>query len=72
MAKPKARGKKCETCNNKGYYTQLYGFNGGRDYEELPSIHWVACPKCNWKNEKKIENVQADIYNAPLTPKKKK
>lgn len=64
------RKKQCLSCNNKEYYTQIFGYSysddwcGGERIVVKPTIHRIACPHCNWKNKKKLKGVQKDHYNS--------
>ena len=58
--------KKCRYCWGKRFYTVLYGIHGSSDHEmheegftELPTIHKVACSRCNAGNKRKIKGVRA-------------
>ena len=61
--------KKCKYCYGKRYYTVLYGIHGASDWEmrergfdEAPSIHRIACSRCNRNNRRKIKGVKANWW----------
>ncbi len=70
MPLPSKKEKKvCEACNGKGYYSQMFGMSGSADFigdkgfEIPPKIHLIACPKCNFRNKKKLKDViQSKFY----------
>lgn len=60
---------KCEACNSKGYYTQIFGidyaadFYGDKAFSINPRIHLIACPRCNFRNKRKLKDVQSNVFN---------
>ena len=58
----------CSFCGGKGYHTQMFGFHskgdffGDKDIEVPPSIHKIACPKCNLNNKLNIQGVQKHLF----------
>jgi len=59
----------CTHCDGKGYFTMIYGkhysadFIGDKSYTKKPTIHLIACPKCNKDNKLKLEGVVKNIYD---------
>ena len=59
--------KKCKYCYGKRYYTVLYGIHGSEDFggdgfDSAPSIHRIACSKCNRNNRRRIKGVKANWW----------
>jgi hypothetical protein len=58
----------CKFCGGKGYHTQMFGFHskgdffGDKDIDVPPSIHKIACSKCNLNNKLGISGIQKTIY----------
>lgn len=58
----------CKFCGGKGYHTQMFGFHskgdfiGDKDIDIPPSIHKVACSKCNLNNKLNIQGVQKTLW----------
>jgi len=58
----------CRFCGGKGYHTQMFGFHQSADFfgdksvDIPPSIHKIACSKCNLNNKLGIKGIQKTIY----------
>jgi hypothetical protein len=59
---------KCESCYDKGYYTQIYNTIGSEDFggegfETGSQIHKIPCKECN-----RVKNVTCDCKECVSTP----
>ena len=63
-----SRSNPCKSCGGKGYHTQMFGFHQSADFigdksvTIPPSIHKIACIKCNLNNKLKIKGVQEHLF----------
>lgn len=54
--------KLCKYCFGKRFYTVLHGIHSTTG-DELPSIHRIACSRCNKNNRRKIKNVRPNWWS---------
>lgn len=59
---------KCKYCYDKHYYSVIVGIHGAKDFgndgfDLFPSIHYIACSKCNRSNRRGLTGIQKNLYS---------